>query len=71
LQKFAFIIHPIDVKDVARKFPLADKLPPHWIERLLPLLPPLTASHITGVQSAAGPKAEGYSFKSCIKLYII
>jgi fatty aldehyde-generating acyl-ACP reductase len=60
LQKFGFIIHPIDVKDVARKFAVASRFPDHVIERVLPLVPALTTSHITGVQSLNGAKAEGW-----------
>jgi fatty aldehyde-generating acyl-ACP reductase len=41
---FAFIIHPIEVKDVARKFPVAKYLPPGLVERALGLLPPFKVS---------------------------
>jgi fatty aldehyde-generating acyl-ACP reductase len=60
LQKFGFIIHPIDVKDIARKFSAASKVPDHLIEKVLPLVPAFTTSHITGVQSLAGAEAEGW-----------
>ncbi|MGI6627110.1 MAG: shikimate dehydrogenase [Bacillota bacterium] len=60
---FAFIIHPIEVKDVARKFPVAKYLPPGLVERALGLLPPFKVSKITGIQSNYG-SAEGW-FISC------
>ncbi|MDW7675073.1 MAG: shikimate dehydrogenase [Bacillota bacterium] len=51
MDKFAFIIHPIDTADITRKFSLADKLPTPWIERIMTFLPPVKASYITGVES--------------------
>jgi len=60
---FGFIIHPIDVSDVSRKFPVAKKLPDRWVEFGMSLMPPIKISHITGVESRYG-KAEGW-FVSC------
>ncbi|MGE5578415.1 MAG: shikimate dehydrogenase [Bacillota bacterium] len=60
---FGFIIHPIDVTDVYRKYPFARHLPPKLVERALSYAPPIKVSHITGVQSPHGV-AEGY-FVSC------
>ena len=60
---FGFIIHPIDVTDVYRKYPLAKHLPPKLVERALSYSPPIKVSHITGVKSPYGG-AEGY-FVSC------
>ena len=60
---FAFIVHPIEVRDVARKFPVAKYLPSGLVERAMGLLPPFKVSNITGVQSKYG-SAEGW-FVSC------
>ncbi len=60
---FGFIIHPIGVSDISRKFPIAKKLPERWIEAGLSWMPPIKVSQITGVQSRYG-KAEGW-FVSC------
>lgn len=60
MQRFGFIIHPIDVKDVSRKFTITSKMPDRWLEGVLPFLPPLYTSHITGIHSAAGEDAEGW-----------
>lgn len=60
MQKFGFVIHPIDISDVARKFPVAAKMPEGVLEGLLPLLPPINTSHITGVRSVTGVEAEGW-----------
>ncbi len=63
MEKFAFIIHPLEVSDIARKFSFAGKLPPALIERLMQVIPPLKVSHITGVRSQHG-EAEGW-FLGC------
>lgn len=60
---FAFMIHPLDIHDVARKFPLAAKLPERLVEGLTRHLPPMVISHITGIQSDYN-EAEGW-FVSC------
>ncbi|HHW17446.1 MAG TPA: shikimate dehydrogenase [Firmicutes bacterium] len=60
---FGFIIHPIDLSDVSRKFPVAKYVPAGILERILAVMPPIKTSHITGVESKYG-KAEGW-FVSC------
>ena len=60
---FGFIIHPIDIGDVYRKFPFARYLPVSLVEAALSYSPPIKVSHITGVQSIHGA-ADGY-FVSC------
>jgi len=63
LDKFAFMIHPLDLTDVYRKFPIAKRAPDTWVERLLSYLPPLYISEITGIKSDFG-RAEGW-FVAC------
>jgi len=61
MERFAFIIHPIDAKrDVARKYPLARLLPTRAVEAALKMKKPEVISHITGVRSATGAEAEGW-----------
>ena len=60
---FAFIVHPIEVADVARKFPVAKYLPQRLVEAALKLVPPFKLSEITGVRSEHG-NASGW-FISC------
>ena len=60
---FGFIIHPIDITDVYRKYPFARHLPNSLVEWGLSLAPPITTSHITGVESKYGT-ADGW-FVSC------
>jgi predicted amino acid dehydrogenase len=59
LGTFGFIIHPIDVSDVARKFPIARHLPDRFVETVMSFMPPIKVSHITGVQSRYA-EANGY-----------
>jgi len=59
LGTFGFIIHPIDVSDVARKYPIARHLPGRLVETLISHMPPLKVSQITGVKSQYG-EAEGW-----------
>lgn len=60
---FAFMIHPMDLTDISRKFPLADRVPKSMLERLAKYMPPIKTSHITGVKSDYG-EAEGW-FVAC------
>ncbi len=61
MQKFSFIIHPIDVKrDAARKYPALKYLPEPAIEKLMLKMSPKVASHVTGVRSLTGAEAEGW-----------
>ena len=68
MEKFAFIIHPINAKrDVARKggiYRVAEYLPEETVEWLIKHKEPIVASHITGVQSPTGAEAEGW-FIAC------
>ena len=68
MEKFAFIIHPIDVRrDVSRKggiYRAAAHLPESWVENLIKLKKPIVISHITGVKSLTGVEAEGW-FIAC------
>jgi predicted amino acid dehydrogenase len=66
MQKFAFVIHPIDVRrDVSRRYPIAKYAPEALISAVLPRLRPKVVSHITGIRSEAdGTEAEGW-FIAC------
>jgi fatty aldehyde-generating acyl-ACP reductase len=65
MEKFAFVIHPIDVRrDVARKYPWARFLPESWIEAGLRHKSPEMVSHITGIVAKDGTEAEGW-FVGC------
>lgn len=60
MERFAFIIHPMDKHDVARKYTLAKYLPENMVEWVVKQMKPKMVSHITGVRSTTGVEAEGW-----------
>lgn len=61
LEKFAFIMHPLEAKpDIARKYPFVKYLPERAVEWGLKFKGPMLVSHITGVKSITGAEAEGW-----------
>lgn len=65
LDTFAFILHPLEIKDVARKFGFAKKLPERWLEKAFSRMPAIKVSEITGVRSrATGKEIKGW-FVAC------
>ncbi|RYD02850.1 hypothetical protein N752_22820 [Desulforamulus aquiferis] len=64
MNKFAFIIHPLDCGDVARKFSFTRYMPSPLIEHTLRFLPPIKISSITGIGSDVA-QTEGF-FLSCM-----
>lgn len=61
--KFAFIIHPIELEDVYRKFKFMRRWPNKLVEAIIKMVPPLKISEITGVKSSHG-ETSGW-FVSC------
>ncbi len=64
MEKFAFIIHPFDVRrDVAKKggvYSVAKFLPEPAVEWGIQFKSPIVMSHITGIKSPTGAEAEGW-----------
>ena len=61
MEKFAFIMHPLEAKrDISRKYPFVKYLPESAIEWALKYKDPMLVSHITGIKSATGVEAEGW-----------
>lgn len=60
---FAFIIHPIELDDVFRKFKFMRKWPTSLVEGLIKMVPPFKVSEITGVRSEHA-ETSGY-FVTC------
>ncbi len=60
MKKFAFVIHPLDVRDIVRKYKFAALLPNRVIESLLRFMPTNVVSEITGIESVTGAKTEGW-----------
>lgn len=63
MEKFAFIFHPLSVKDMEHVSPLMRFIPDSFIEGCLKMKKPFVVSHITGVQSPYA-EAEGW-FVGC------
>ncbi|HLK13163.1 MAG TPA: hypothetical protein VKT78_00020 [Fimbriimonadaceae bacterium] len=59
MTRFAFIIHPITARDVARKYRVATFLPDSWVEAIIRPMHPKLLSHITGIRSKTGAETEG------------
>jgi fatty aldehyde-generating acyl-ACP reductase len=59
LTRFAFVIHPIHPRDIARKYPIAKFLPDPLIESLMAKKSPEKVSDIRGIESLTGAKTEG------------
>lgn len=64
MNSFAFIVHPLDVADVARKYKVAKYLPRSVVEWLMKRMPAKPLSHITGIRSSLGTEIEGW-FVGC------
>jgi fatty aldehyde-generating acyl-ACP reductase len=65
MERFAFIIHPMDPRrDLARINPLAAALPDAAVELAYTKIPPFVASRIVGIKSKTGAEAEGW-FIAC------
>ena len=65
MDRFAFIIHPLEITDITRKFGFARRLPPRWVESGLRRVPALKVSEVTGVRSAATGKEISGWFVGC------
>lgn len=51
MEKFAFILHPINYQDLTRKYSWANYLPPSLVLEYVKRKKPFIASHITGIKS--------------------
>ena len=63
MKKFAFLIHPLDLEDVEKFEPGARGRSEVLVKKMLVWMcerPPFIGSHITGIRSKTGEKAEGW-----------
>lgn len=60
MNKFAFLIHPLDLKDVVRLEPKAANKRIELIEKILEWMPVHKRSKITGIKSKTGAEIEGW-----------
>lgn len=58
--KFAFFIHPLEARDMVKKYPLLKPLSDRAIEGLALAIKPKVIAHVTGIESPDGHKTEGY-----------
>lgn len=59
MNQFAFLTHPLSMKDVVRYAPKAAGKREPIVLKILEWMPPYKASDITGVQSALGAEVKG------------
>lgn len=60
VSRFAFILHPLRPSDFTRKYPFLKAVPFRWVETVFKHVPPRLLSHITGIESLTGARAEGW-----------
>jgi len=58
--RFGLIIHPQSIADYTKRFAFTRLLPGAFVEWAFRAVPPFEASHITGIVSATGARAEGW-----------
>ncbi len=51
MDKFSFIIHPLDLSDMTRKYKYAEKIPNPFLEKLIKYLPAMKVADINGIYS--------------------
>jgi fatty aldehyde-generating acyl-ACP reductase len=59
MNKFGFILHPLSVADVARKYKVAQYLPQIVVEAIVARMTPKFLGHISNLKSDAGCSADG------------
>ncbi|MDP2211287.1 MAG: hypothetical protein Q8J63_06100 [Candidatus Aquicultor sp.] len=60
METFGFLIHPMDIEDVAKKYKIAKKISPRVIGSVLKRRKPFVISEITGIKSLTGKLTTGW-----------
>ena len=60
MTRFAFVVHPISTRDVARKYPIARFAPDWVIEQIIKRKKPVLLSKVEGIKSKTGAETEGW-----------
>lgn len=60
MTRFAFIVHPLHISDVARKYAFTRHLPERWVEAALGVMSPQYCGKMTGIRSLTGAETEGW-----------
>lgn len=64
MTRFAFIVHPLEAKHAAKKYPIAKYVPDALIEAFIARKHPVLMSQVKGIESITGAKTEGW-FIAC------
>lgn len=59
MNTFAYIVHPIEIQDFHRRFPILEKTPQFLLEDAAMAIPPFKLSQIQGIKTPKG-EVEGY-----------
>lgn len=59
MERFAFVIHPIHIRDIGRKYPFTNYLPERVVEEIIRRKSPQKVSEITGIVSPTGAETSG------------
>jgi len=62
--RFAFIVHPLEAKHAAKKYPIAKYVPDRLIEAFIARKHPVLMSEVKGIESLTGATTEGW-FIAC------
>jgi predicted amino acid dehydrogenase len=60
METFAFLIHPMDMAHVVKKYKIAKKMSPKMLESVLKRRRPFVLNEITGIKSKTGVEATGW-----------
>ncbi len=60
METFGFLVHPMNIDDVARKYKIAKKVSPRVVASVLKRRRPFVLSEITGIKSITGKEATGW-----------
>jgi predicted amino acid dehydrogenase len=60
METFAFLIHPMDINHVVKKYKIAKKVSPKMLESVLKRRRPFVLNEITGIRSKTGVEATGW-----------
>jgi predicted amino acid dehydrogenase len=60
METFGFLLHPLNIKDIAKKYKIAEKVSPKVVASVLRRRRPFVLSEITGIKSLTGAEAMGW-----------
>ncbi len=60
METFGFLLHPMDIEDIRRRYKIARKMPPKLVAGIVSRRRPFVLSEIEGVESLTGATAKGW-----------